>query len=72
MKQRTTENSLGLPLGRRDHASRRGCAGIVVAAAGTSVDAGRAAETAGAGSLSGRGHTSIQALHGTRPCIACA
>lgn len=54
MKQRTTENSLGLLLGRRD-LLRAGAAGIIVAAAGTSVDAGRAAETAGAGSLVGAG-----------------
>jgi hypothetical protein len=54
MKQRTTENSVRLRVGRRD-LLRAGAAGIVVAAAGTSVDAGRAAESARAGSSVGAG-----------------
>jgi len=56
MKQRTTENSVGLPLGRRD-LLRAAAAGVVVAAAaaGTSVDAGPVGVTAGASSPVGAG-----------------
>jgi hypothetical protein len=51
MKQKTAEDSVGPPFGRRD-LLRAAAAGVVVAAAaaGTSVDAGPAAVTAGASS----------------------
>lgn len=48
MRQRATENSAGQPLGRRD-LLRAAAVGVVVAAAGASVDAGPVAETTGAG-----------------------
>ena len=54
MKQRTTENSAGLPLGRRD-LLRAAVVGVVVAAAGTSVDAEPVDETAGARGSAGAG-----------------
>jgi quercetin dioxygenase-like cupin family protein len=56
MKPRTMENSLGLPLGRRD-LLRAAAAGVVVAAAaaGTSVDAGPVGVTSGASSPVGAG-----------------
>jgi quercetin dioxygenase-like cupin family protein len=53
MEQRTTHNSVGLPLGRRD--LLRAAAGLVVAVACTSVDAGPVAETAGTRSSVGAG-----------------
>ena len=54
MKQRTTENSVRLPLGRRD-LLRATVAGVIVAAAGTSVDAAPLDETAGARGSAGAG-----------------
>ena len=54
MKQRTTENSMGLRLGRRD-LLRAAAAGIIIAAAGDSVDAGPVDATAGAGGSVGAG-----------------
>jgi quercetin dioxygenase-like cupin family protein len=56
MKQRTKEDSVGLPFGRRD-LLRAAAAAVVVAAAaaGTAVDAGPVAVTAGASSPGGAG-----------------
>ena len=56
MKQKTTEDSVGPPFGRRD-LLRAAAAGVVVAAAavGASVDAGPVAVTAGASSPVGAG-----------------
>ena len=56
MKRKTTEDSMGPPFGRRD-LLRAAAAGVVVAAAaaGTSVDAGPVAVTAGTSSPVGAG-----------------
>jgi quercetin dioxygenase-like cupin family protein len=54
MKQKTTEDSVGLRFGRRD-LLRAAVAGVVAPAAGTSVDAGPVTVTAGASSSVGRG-----------------
>jgi quercetin dioxygenase-like cupin family protein len=54
MKQKTTEDSVGLRFGRRD-LLRAAVAGVVAPAAGTSVAAGPVAVTAGASSSVGPG-----------------
>ena len=54
MKRRTTENSVGLPLSRRD-LIRGAAVGVVVAAAGTSVPAGPVVKAPAASSSVGAG-----------------
>jgi quercetin dioxygenase-like cupin family protein len=55
MKQKTTERSVGPPFGRRDLLRAAAGAIVAAAAAGTSVDAGPIAATAGASSPGGAG-----------------
>ena len=64
MRQRTTEDSARLPLGRRD-LLRAAAAGIVVAAASASADAGRGTDTAGTRSSVGAGIRAFKLYTGT-------
>ncbi len=64
MTQRTTDDSVDPRLGRRD-LLRAGVAGIVVAAAGTSVDAGPVAEATGASSSAGAGIRAVKLYTGS-------